>query len=145
MEWEADVVSGFYAALTHREVHGIWEPLAEDVVWRVPGSSEIAGVHRGKACVIGMLMRALILSEGTLELEVERVTPSDHRVEAQVLLRAIRGSERLEARCRMVHEMEGGLIVEVVEALDDVSAHDRIFAPAHGAQPGVEGVGRRGR
>jgi uncharacterized protein len=52
------------------DVAAVAELLAEDVVWHVPGTSPIAGHHRGRAAVLDYFECRRDLAGGTLRMHV---------------------------------------------------------------------------
>jgi len=65
------------------DLEAVAELLAEDVVWHVPGTSPIAGDHRGRGAVIEYFRARRELAGGTMEI-VKRDEMHDHEVVVQL-------------------------------------------------------------
>jgi ketosteroid isomerase-like protein len=139
-----EVVAGFLqrqrAMYRGGDAAPVEELLAEDVVWHVPGTSPIAGDHRGRAGVMRYFARRRELAGGSLEI-VER-----GQVEAGNLVvqladgRGIIGGRSSEWRTAGVYRVENGLLAEAWLVPGDLAAFDAIWG---GPRPAArDGRGR---
>ncbi|MDQ3725856.1 MAG: nuclear transport factor 2 family protein [Actinomycetota bacterium] len=101
---------------------------AEDVVWRTPGSSELAGEYVGRDAVLAQLGRSHQLTEGTYRIEVEEIMSGDRH--ATVLYRGTgsRNDRRLDLRHLALYEIAEGAIRNVWVVPLDQRAFDEFWA-----------------
>ena len=96
------------------DLAAVGECLADDVVWHLPGDSQVAGEHTGRAAVLDFLGKAVALSEGTFGLELVDTAYSDTRAFAWQRITAHRADARLDELEVLVFEVRDGLVVDVV-------------------------------
>ncbi len=101
---------------------------ADDVTWRTPGSSQLAGEFVGRDAVLAQLGRSAQLTDGTYRVEVEEIMPGDHH--ASVLYRGTgsRNGRRLDLRHLALYEIAAGAIRNVWIAPLDQRAFDEFWA-----------------
>ena len=93
-------------------VAGVEELLAEDVVWHVPGTSPIAGDHRGREAVLRYFTRRRELAGGAMA-----ITKHDQLGRGDILIqladgRGTLGGEDVEWRTAGVYRVADGRIAE---------------------------------
>jgi uncharacterized protein len=66
-----------YSARARRDLAGLAELFADDIVWHVSGRSAIAGRYRGKDAIIAYVRRRQEFAAGTFEIEVHDVLAND--------------------------------------------------------------------
>src|SRR3954463_6676914 len=76
-EQNATLVRRGYEAFNSGDLATLAELVREDVVFYQPGSSEVAGEHRGRHEVFGYCGRLAQHSEGTFRAEIEELYASD--------------------------------------------------------------------
>jgi acyl-CoA thioesterase FadM/ketosteroid isomerase-like protein len=104
------------------------ELLADDVVWHVPGTSPVAGDHRGRAAVLGYFRRRRELAGG--RIRVAKLAEAHHD-EALVQLadgRAVLGAHDVTWRTAGAYRVAGGRIAEAWLIPLDQRHFDRIWA-----------------
>jgi uncharacterized protein len=123
------------------DLEPVAELLAEDVVWRVPGRSPIAGEHRGRASVLRYFEQRRALARGTLRIEVRKSIADDDAVVELADGRARLGGAGAHWRTVGVYRIQGGRIAEAWLIPFDLEAFDRVWsrAPTSGARiPGPD-------
>src|SRR6185503_7566987 len=128
----ADVVDRFLARQREMyaggELAGVEELLADEVVWHVPGTSPIAGDHRGRDAVVAYFRRRRELAGGAMAVTKHGEA---HHDEALVQLadgRAPLGGEDVVWRTAGVYRVAGGRIAEAWLVPLDLEQFDRAWA-----------------
>jgi ketosteroid isomerase-like protein len=111
-------------------VEPVAELLAEDVVWHVPGSSTIAGEHRGVEAVLEYFARRRELAGATMKMH-----PGAVLADEEVVVQLVDGTARFdgeEVRWRTVgvYRVLEGRIREVWLVPLDLDRFDQIWAAA---------------
>jgi ketosteroid isomerase-like protein len=114
-------------------IEPVAELLAEDVVWKVPGSSPIAGEHRGVDAVLAYFVRRRELAGETM-----RMHPGEVLADEEAVVQLVDGTARIddeEVRWRTVgvYRVEDGRIREVWLVPLDLERFDRIWAAGGGS------------
>ena len=109
-------------------VEPVAELLAEDVVWHVPGTSPIAGDHRGREAVIAYFERRRALADNTFVMHPKGVLEDGDAVVQLVDGEAVIGGERRTWSTAGVYRTAGGLLVEVWLVPLDLAAFDEIWS-----------------
>lgn len=111
-------------------VEPVLELLSEDVVWHVPGTSPIAGDHRGKAQVATYFERRRGLADSTM-----RMSPGPMLAEGDAIAQFVTGSATLAGEPVAWQTIgayradpERGLICEVWLIPLDSALFDRIWS-----------------
>ena len=109
-----DVVRRLYAAVADRDLEAAGRCLVENAVWVLPGTSAIAGTHRGWAAIRDNFLAKLgPLSGGTLRAELLDVCDGDRYIVAVQHATAHHDGRDLEVTACQLIRVEDGLIVEV--------------------------------
>jgi ketosteroid isomerase-like protein len=109
-------------------VEPVAELLTEDVVWRVPGRSSIAGEHRGVDAVLEYFARRRELAKATMKMQPGEIL-ADEEVVVQLVDGTARfGDEEVSWRTVGVYRIEDGRIREVWLVPLDLDRFDRIWA-----------------
>ena len=108
-------------------VDPVLELLASDVVWHVPGTSALAGDHRGHAGVASYFRTRTELAAATLELH-----PGGFLAEKDAVVQLVHGTARLGGelvrwRTVGVYRVAGGRIAEVWLVPLDLDQFDRAW------------------
>ena len=103
------------------------ELLAEDIVWHVPGTSPIAGDHRGRDEVFAYFERRRKLADHTFVLRPKGVLEDSGAVVQLVDGEATIGGERRSWHTAGVYRIAGGRIAEVWLVPLDLAAFDAIW------------------
>ncbi len=70
--------------------------LAADIVWRVPGETQMSGEYRGRDAVLQFLRQTMVLTDRTYKTELQYVTADGDRAVAVYRARGTRGERRLD-------------------------------------------------
>ena len=123
-----DVVRRLYAAIADRDLDAAATCFAEDVVWVLPGTSSIAGTHRGWAAIRDNFLAKLgPLSGGTFRARLLDVCRGDTYVVAVQHATAEHGGRNLDITACQLMRIEGGRIVEVRGHYSDQVALDAFW------------------
>jgi ketosteroid isomerase-like protein len=111
-------------------VDQVAELLAEDIVWHVPGSSPIAGDHRGVEEVITYFERRRQLASATMKMEPGELLETNDAVAQFVAGSATLDSERVTWQTVGVYrvDLEQGQIREAWLVPLDSDLFDRIWS-----------------
>jgi ketosteroid isomerase-like protein len=112
-------------------IDDVVELLAEDIVWHVPGTSPIAGDHRGREGVAAYFERRRELASATMRLH-----PGPLLADGEAVVQLVDGSaelhgERVEWRTAGVYRIRGGRIAEVWLVPLELELFDRIWGDLH--------------
>lgn len=110
------------------DVGAVAELLAEEVVWHVPGTSPIAGDHRGRRAVIAYFERRRALADHTFVMHPKGVLEDGDAVVQLVDGEATIGGERRTWSTAGVYRIEDGLVAEVWLVPLDLAAFDAIWS-----------------
>jgi hypothetical protein len=107
------------------------EPVAEllhpDIVWHVPGTSPIAGDHRGPAAVIAYFERRRALADHTFVMHPKGVLEDGDAVVQLVDGEATIAGERRTWSTAGVYRISDGLVAEVWLVPLDLAAFDAVW------------------
>ena len=125
-----EVVHEFMAHQREMYLGGPLEPveamLAEDVVWHVPGTSPIAGDHRGRRAVVDYFVKRRALAGGSMEIVQHAEICHGDTVVQLADGRAAIG----EWRTAGVYRVAEGRIAEAWLIPLDLAAFDRVWRPS---------------
>lgn len=115
----------------------ILELLASDIVWHVPGSSPIAGDHRGIAQVTDYFERRRRIADLTMTMKPGSLNREGDAVMQFVEGSAILGGERVTWQTAGIYrvDVEHGWIREVWLVPLDLDVFDRIWSDLDRASP----------
>jgi ketosteroid isomerase-like protein len=123
-----DTVAAYAAAWAAGDPERAWTFYADDVIMRLPGRSDLAGEHRGRASVIAAIQALLARTgDGTAEVQVlDRLSSADR---VALVLREVvtRDTARLEIRRVNVYRVDRGRIAEIDIFEADQYAVDDFF------------------
>ncbi len=109
-------------------VEPVAELLADDIVWHVPGTSPIAGDHRGREAVIAYFERRRTLADHTFTLHPKGALEDGDAVVQLVDGEATIGGERRTWRTAGVYRIADGRIAEVWLVPLDLEAFDAVWS-----------------
>ena len=112
------------------DLAAVEELLADDIVWHVPGTSPIAGDHRGREAVVAYFRRRRELAGGAIR--IVKVAEAHHD-EALVQLadgHARLGGRDVTWRTAGVYRVAGGRIAEAWLVPLDQEHFDRVWGAA---------------
>jgi RNA 2',3'-cyclic 3'-phosphodiesterase len=107
---------------------GVRELLAEDVVWHVPGTSAIAGEHRGLEAVLAYMDTRRRMMDGTFRVVVHGAAVIAGRVVQLAGGTAVRDGRSLAWETLGVFRVVGGRIAECWLVPFDQAAFDAIWS-----------------
>ncbi|MEU0480853.1 nuclear transport factor 2 family protein [Streptosporangium sp. NPDC006013] len=107
-------VKDFYEALGKGDLDAATALLTDDSVLHVPGRSTNTGTYEGREAVIGFVVKAATLSQGTLRLDVHRVLADDEAAVALATYTATRPGRSVPLENNLAHviTMRDGKIAE---------------------------------
>ncbi|MFI6458470.1 nuclear transport factor 2 family protein [Streptosporangium amethystogenes] len=110
----AQTVRDFYEALDKGDLDAATALLTDDSVLHVPGRSTNTGTYEGQEAVIGFVVKAATLSQGTLRLDVHRVLADDKAAVALATYTATRSDRSVPLENNLAHviTMRDGKIAE---------------------------------
>ena len=111
-------------------VDPVVELLAEDIVWRVPGRSPIAGDHRGRAAVVEYFERRRRLVDATMQMRPGEAISEGDAVAQFVTGTAVLGGESVSWQTIGVYRLdaEHRRIQDVWLVPLDADLFDRIWS-----------------
>jgi len=116
-----------YQAFGEGDADTLNELISQDVIWHVPGKSQVSGKYSGRQQVFGFFERLFELSGGTLKGEVHDVFASgEHGI---ILDRetATRGEKELDVHLALVVHIRDGQITEAWDLVSDQYAWDEFW------------------
>jgi ketosteroid isomerase-like protein len=103
------------------------ELLTDDIVWHVPGSSPIAGDHRGRQGVVEYFRTRRRIAESSMRLHPGEMLTDGDLVVQRVDGAAVLGGESVDWRTVGVYRTEEGLIAEVWLVPIELQKFDRVW------------------
>jgi uncharacterized protein len=102
--------------------------LADDIVWRVPGSNAMSGEYVGRDATLQFLRQTLVLSGGTYRTELKYVVADDERAVAVYRAQGEREGRTLDIDQALFCEITDGRIADVTAVPLDFPAFDAFWA-----------------
>ena len=102
--------------------------IGDDVVWRVPGESVMAGEYRGREEIFGFLRRTAELTGGTYRTDIKAVWGGDDVVAALYRATGERDGRRIDIDQVLVFRFDGDALREVLAVPADPDAFDAFWA-----------------
>jgi ketosteroid isomerase-like protein len=102
--------------------------LADDIVWRVPGTNAMSGEYVGREAVLQFLRQTMVLSGGTYRTELRYVVADDERAVAVYGARGEREGRTLDIDQALFCVIRDGRIVDVTAVPFDFAAFDSFWA-----------------
>lgn len=123
----AEVVERAFSAFG-RDALVVARTLADDIVWRVPGTNAMSGEYAGRDAVLQFLRQTLVLSGGTYRTELQYVVADDERAVAVYRARGEREGRALDIEQALFCVLRDGQIVDVTAVPFDFAAFDSFWA-----------------
>ncbi len=117
-----------YEAFASGDMATLTELFAEDVVWHVPGNSQISGEHRGRDAVFGVFAKVGQLTGGSFKIELHDVLANDEHVVALTHATGSREGKRYDALDTDVYHVSGGKFTEFWSMAEDTRAADEFWS-----------------
>jgi uncharacterized protein (TIGR02246 family) len=122
------VVRRIFDAFARKQGFALRDLFAKDAVWIVPGSSAMAGVHRGREAIFRFLARLPKETDGTYGSRLMDVLASGERAAALYRASGTRRGRSLDLDQLLLFRLEGGLVVEVLALPSDPATFDEFWA-----------------
>ena len=107
-----------------RDAFTVARTIAEDAVWRVPGSSAMSGEYRGRDAILHFLRRTMVLTGGTYRTELRHVVADDERAVAVYRARGERDGRAIDIEQALFCVVRDGQLVDVTAVPFDGAAFD---------------------
>ncbi len=124
----AILVRQLYEAFHSRDMETLAKLIAEEAVWRVPGSTLISGEHRGRAAIFEYFRRMGELSGGTFHAELVDALASDTQAVAVATATGKRAGKTYDGSYFLLMRIEDGRIVDVRLFNDDPDAFESFWS-----------------
>jgi ketosteroid isomerase-like protein len=102
--------------------------LAEDAVWRVPGTNAMSGEYRGRSDVLRFLRQTALLTDRTYNTQLRYVVADDERAVAVYRARGRRDGRDLDIEQALFCVIRDGRIADVTAVPFDFAAFDAFWA-----------------
>ena len=102
--------------------------LAEDVVWRVPGTNAMSGEYVGRDAVLQFLRQTVVQSGGTYRTELRYVVADDERAVAVYGARGEREGRALDIDQVLLIDHVDGVWQRIVAIPSDPPAFEKFWA-----------------
>ena len=123
----AEVVERAFSAFG-RDALVVARTIADDIVWRVPGTNAMSGEYTGRDAVLQFLRQTVVLSDGTYRTELQYVVADDVLAVAVYLARGEREGRALDIEQALFCVLRDGQIVDVTAVPFDFEAFDSFWA-----------------
>ena len=124
-----ELVRSGYAAFAAGDMDALLELFSSDIVQTVPGSSPIAGAHKGAQNVLAMYGQLFERSGGTLRVELEDLmSDGGDRVVAVHRATAERNGETYDSREALLFTIVDGRVTEMQDFFTDIEASDSFWS-----------------
>src|SRR4051812_25629271 len=126
----ADVVRAAHAAFATGDIDAVMRLVADDVTFRIPGSSPLSGIWAGRERVLEFFAKAAELSEGTLALSPDEVLAEGERVVVLTRVNARRkGRSETFTNVHVIRVVDGQM-TELREYMGDERGEDDFWGSA---------------
>jgi ketosteroid isomerase-like protein len=122
----AELVERVFGAFG-REAIVVARTLAEDVVWRVPGSNAMSGEYHGRDAVLKFLRQTIVLTDDTYRSELRYVVADDVRAVAVYRARGERNGRSLDIDQALFCEVRDGRLADVTAVPFDFAAFESFW------------------
>jgi uncharacterized protein len=124
-----EIVRRGYAAFSAGDADTLIELFAPDIVHAVPGSSAIAGSHKGAQDVLALYGRLAELSGGSVRVELEDLlSDGGHRVISIHRTTAERNGETFSEREALLFTIVDGKVAEIQDFFRDLDSVDSFWS-----------------
>jgi len=114
-----------YAAFGRGDVDGYLRPCTEDFTFHVPGRGGISGTYIGKQGLHDLAGKAMVITGGTFQEEVEDVLANDYHAVVLARHRFTRDGNPRDYRTAHVYEIDEGKLSHCYEQpRDPASFHN---------------------
>jgi ketosteroid isomerase-like protein len=129
-EANTELVRRAYAAFSAGDVDALSAMMSPDVVHVVPGSSPISGVHKGLPNALALYGQLAARTDGTMRVEVERVTSDggDRVISVHRSTGRRPDGRSLGSDEALLFTISDGRITEIQDFFSDIPASDAFWA-----------------
>ncbi len=124
------VIREAYAAFGRGNVDGYLDACTPDFTFYVPGNGGISGSFTGKAGLWDLAGKAMSITGGTFQEEVEDVLANDSHAVVLARHRFTRDGSPRDYRTAHVYELRDGKLACCFEQPRDLTAFDEAWGPA---------------
>ena len=117
-----------FEAFDKGDMAALTEVFAQDVVWHVPGDSQLSGVHRGRDTVFAVFAKVGELSGGTYKIDVHDVLANDEHAVALTRGTGSREGKQLNSLDAAVYNMANGKVTEFWFFAEDQRLTDEFWS-----------------
>jgi ketosteroid isomerase-like protein len=117
-----------FEAFSRRDGRVVAAALDEDVVWRVGGTSPMAGVYEGRRNVVAFLGKTTALTNGTYRSELLYALADDEHVVIVYRARGERDERRIDLVQVLLCVVRDGRFVDVTALPTDQAVFDAFWA-----------------
>lgn len=118
------IIREAYAAFGRGDIDGYLRPCAEDFVFHVPGHGGISGTFTGRQGLYDLATKAMSITDGTFQEEVEDVLANDTHAVVLARHRFTRGGSGKDYRTAHVYDIRDGKLAQCFEQPRDPAAFD---------------------
>lgn len=127
MNENGQLIARLYGAFESSDLDTIRESLDEDVVLHQAGRGPLAGVHKGRDEVLGVLGSLIALSEGTFRSKVHDILANDEHVVVLSENTASARGKSLQERGVEIFHVTDGKVTEAFFTAFDLYEMDEFF------------------
>jgi ketosteroid isomerase-like protein len=124
------VLRDAYAAFARGDLDGYLRPCESDFCFRVPGNSRLCGAYVGKDGLYDLAGRAMAITNGTFQEDVEDVLANDRHAVVLARHRFTRDGRRYDYRTAHVYEIVDGRLARCFEQPRDPAAFEEAWGNA---------------
>jgi ketosteroid isomerase-like protein len=117
-----------FEAFSRRDGRVVAAALDEDVVWRLGGTSPLAGEYRGRRDVVRFLAQTTALTAGTYSSELLFAVADDEHVVIVYRARGERGERSIDLQQLLLCQVRDGRFVDVTAIPTDQYVFDAFWA-----------------
>jgi hypothetical protein len=117
-----------FAAFAGGDVRALHEVIAEDAVWRVPGSTPVSRTYRGREEIFGLFRETRRLTDGTYRSELRWAVADGDHAAAVYRARGRRNGRELDIDQVLLITLRGGRWHEVVALPTDPQTFEAFWA-----------------
>jgi ketosteroid isomerase-like protein len=122
-----DLLRRGYEAFGLGDIETVMALFADDIVWHVGGSNQLAGDYRGHEEVMGFFGRLMDVSGGTFRLDVHDVLANDEHGTVLVTAYGNHEGKTLAAREVNIWHLAGGKATEFWAFVENDAEVDEFF------------------
>jgi ketosteroid isomerase-like protein len=123
-----DLLRATYDAFSKGDMDGVLSNCADDIVFHVPGRSQMAGDYRGRDGFMAMVGKVMQLSGGTFREEVHDILANNEHGAVLTRHSLERGGRQFEYTTVHVWHVRDGKCTEFWEHPGDPAAFDEAWA-----------------